>query len=44
MSFSKLKAHLGKAAERTQRSLRRVPRLSPDECTSYFAHAGYISI
>ena len=27
-----------------QRSLRRVPRLSPDECTSYFAHAGYISI
>ena len=49
MTFSKLKACLRKTAERTQRSLRRhiglfVPRLSPDECTNYFAHAGYISI
>ena len=49
MSFSKLKAYLRKAAERTQRSLRRrigffVPRLGPDECANYFAHAGYVSI
>src|SRR4029077_15035555 len=44
MSFSKLKAYLRKAAERTQRSLRRriglfVPRLGADECANYFAHA-----
>ena len=49
MSFSKLKAYLRKAAERTQRSLRRriglfVPRLGADECSNYFAHAGYASI
>ena len=49
MAFSKLKAHLRKAAERTQRGLRRrigrfVPRLKPHECANYFAHAGYISI
>ena len=49
MSFSKLKAYLRKAAERTQRSLRRriglfVPRLGADECSNYFAHAGYVSI
>ena len=49
MSFSKLKAYLRKAAARTQRSLRRrigsfVPRLGPDECANYFAHAGYVSI
>jgi hypothetical protein len=49
MSFSKLKAYLRKAAERTQRSLRRriglfVPRLGADECANYFAHAGYVSI
>ena len=49
MAFSKLKACLRETAERTQRSLRRriglfVPRLSPNECTNYFAHAGYISI
>ena len=48
MSFSKLKAYLRKAAERTQRSLRRriglfVPRLGADECANYFAHAGYVS-
>ena len=49
MCFSKLKAYLRKAAERTQRSLRRriglfVPRLGADECSNYFAHAGYASI
>src|SRR6266850_2357001 len=49
MSFSKLKAYLRKAAERTQRSLRRriglfVPRLGADECANYFAHARYVSI
>lgn len=49
MAFSKLKAHLRKAAARTRRSLRRriglfVPRLGADECANYFAHAGYISI
>jgi transposase len=49
MAFSKLKAHLRKAAERTQRGLRRrigrfVPRLKPHECANYVAHAGYISI
>jgi transposase len=48
MSFSKLKAYLRKAAERTQRSLRRrigtfLPRLGPHECANYFAHAGYAS-
>ena len=42
MAFSKLKAHLRKAAERTQRGLRRrigrfVPRLKPHECANYFA-------
>ncbi len=48
MAFSKLKAHLRKAAERT------IPRLSrtigalmatfgPQECTNYFTHAGYAS-
>ena len=52
MSFSKLKAYLRKAAERTQRSLRRriglfVPRLSPDgmhqllrSCGVYFHMSG----
>lgn len=49
MAFSKLKTYLRKAAERTRRSLRRrighfVPRLTPDDCANYFAHAGYISI
>ncbi len=49
MAFSKLKAYLRKAAERTQRSLCRrigsfLPRLSADECANYFAHAGYVSI
>lgn len=47
-AFSKLKAHLRKAADRT------IPRLShrigaivtafsPQECTNYFRHAGYAS-
>lgn len=49
MSFSKLKAYMRKAAERTARALRRrirtfVPRLSATECANYFAHAGYASI
>ena len=49
MSFSKLKAYLRKAAERTERSLRRrigsfLPRLTAQECANYFAHAGYVSI
>jgi transposase len=49
MSFSKLKAFLRKAAERTERSLRRrigcfLPLLTADECANYFAHAGYVSI
>jgi transposase len=49
MSFTKLKAYLRKAAERTVRSLRRrigsfVPRLGAEECAHYFAHAGYVSL
>ncbi|MGH7087129.1 MAG: IS630 family transposase [Acetobacteraceae bacterium] len=48
MSFSKLKAYLRKAAERTERSLHRrigtfLSRLSARECANYFAHAGYVS-
>ena len=48
MSFSKLKAYLRKAAERTERSLRRrigtfLSHLSAGECADYFAHAGYVS-
>jgi len=48
MSFSKLKAYLRKAAERTERTLRRrigtfLSHLSAGECTNYFAHAGYVS-
>jgi len=46
-AFSKLKAHLRKAAERTiPRLLRRIGRIvtgfSPRECGNYFRHAGYI--
>ena len=49
MSFSKLKAYLRKAAERTEHRLRRrigsfLPRLSADQCANYFDHAGYASI
>ena len=46
--FSKLKALLRKAAERTIRNLWRRIRLllrtvSEDECTNFFRHAGYVS-
>jgi len=46
MSFSKLKAYLRRASERTERGLRRriaafLPRLQPNECQNYFAHAGF---
>jgi transposase len=49
MSFSKLKAYLRKAAERTAQALQRriksfVPRLSQTECANYFVHAGYAPI
>jgi len=45
-TFSKLKAHLGKAAERTIHSLwnaiRRIINLyTPQECTNYFTAYGY---
>ena len=48
MSYSKLKAHLRKAAERTVRGLYRairrfVPQVRPQECANYFRHAGYAS-
>lgn len=48
MAFSKLKAHLRKAAERTiPRLSRRIGALiaafSPQECANYFRHAGYAS-
>jgi transposase len=46
-SFSKLKAHLRKAAERTIAGLCRrigalVPSFSAQECTNYFEDAGYV--
>lgn len=46
MAFSKLKAHLRKAAERTIHGLwnaigRIVNLYSPQECSNYFAAAGY---
>ena len=46
MAFSKLKAHLQKAAERTIHGLwdaigRIVDLYSPKECSNYFAAAGY---
>lgn len=46
LAFSKLKAHLRKAAERTiLRLLRRIGRVvtafSPQECRNFFRHAGY---
>ena len=45
-AFSKLKAHLRKAAERTIHSLwdaidRILDLYSPQECANYFANAGY---
>ena len=48
MAFSKLKAHLRKAAERTIPHLSRrigvlVAAFSPQVCVNYFRHAGYAS-
>jgi transposase len=47
LAFSKLKAHLRKAAEHTIPGLlRRIGRLirgfSPQECRNFFRHAGYV--
>jgi transposase len=47
LAFSKLKAHLRKAAEHTiPRLLRRIGRVvtdfSPQECKNFFRHAGYV--
>jgi transposase len=47
LAFSKLKAHLRKAAERTiPRLLRRIGRIATSftarECRSFFRHAGYV--
>ena len=47
LAFSKLKAHLRKAAERTiPRLSRRIGRIvsdfSPRECRNFFRHAGYV--
>jgi transposase len=49
MAFSKFKAFLRKASERTVPGLCRrigafVPTLSRTECGNYFRHAGYVSI
>jgi transposase len=49
LPFSKFKAFLRKAAERTVRGLCRrirsfVPAVSRAECRNYFRHAGYVSI
>jgi transposase len=49
LSYSKFKALLRKAAERTVPGLYRtirsfVPRLDAQECANYFRHAGYASI
>ena len=48
MPFSKFKAFLRKAAERTVPRLRRairsfLSRLSAQECANYFRHAGYVA-
>ena len=47
MAFSKLKAHLRKAAEQTiPRLVRKIGRVvadfSPQECRNFFRHAGYV--
>jgi hypothetical protein len=47
LAFSKLKAHLRKAAEHTMsRLLRRIGRVITDfsaqECRNFFHHAGYV--
>src|SRR6185436_4111874 len=46
-AFSKVKAHLRKAAEHTiPRLVRRIGRIasafSPQECRNFFRHAGYV--
>jgi transposase len=48
MAFSKLKALLRKAAERTRDALwerigQVIEAFSPQECANYLAHAGYAS-
>lgn len=47
LAFSKLKAHLRKAAEHTvERLLRKIGRIATDfsaqECRNFFRHAGYV--
>jgi transposase len=49
MAFSKLKAHLRKAAERTVAGLlhrigRVVRAFTPRECRNFFTHSGYVQI
>lgn len=49
LPYSKFKAWLRKAAQRTVRGLYRtirsfVPQLRPRECANYFRHAGYVAI
>jgi transposase len=49
LPYSKFKAFLRKAAERTVPGLYRairsfIPQLSARECANYFRHAGYVSI
>ena len=49
LPYSKFKAHMRKAAQRTVRGLYRairafVPQLSSRQCANYFRHAGYVSI
>ena len=49
MPFSKFKAFLRRAAERTIPGLRQairsfLPRLGARECANYFRHAGYAAI
>jgi transposase len=48
-AFSKLKAHLRKAAERTVSALwdaigRRIDQFTPQQCANFFAAAGYEAI
>jgi transposase len=48
-AFSKIKAHLRKAAQRTIGGLWNaiadiIPKITPDECRNYFVNAGYNSI
>lgn len=48
-AFSKIKAHLRKAAQRTIGGLWNaiadvIPKITPDECRNYFDNAGYSSV